>query len=175
MRCPAPTASRSIPGTFTGSSVARVTRRRERISFPISVRAASWSTTTILTKSGDTESDRRGPPRRLKNGNTFITDEADNLTREVNHKGETVWEFKSSQLPEAYRLVQAPQTCTRLANGNTIFTSRGGGAKGPQLVEIIPDKKVVWVLQDWQDLGDATAVQILDDPGIPEIPGECQH
>jgi hypothetical protein len=112
---------------------------------------------------------------RLKNGNTLITDEADNLTREVNHKGETVWEFKSSELPEAYRLVQAPQSCTRLANGNTIFTSRGGGAKGPQLVEVTADKKVVWVLQDWQDLGDATAVQILDDPGIPEIPGESQH
>jgi hypothetical protein len=26
-----------------------------------------------------------------------------------------------------------------------------------------------WVLQDWKDLGDASAVQILDDHGIPEI------
>jgi len=66
-------------------------------------------------------------------------------------------------------------SAVRLANGNTIFTSRGGEAKGPQLVEVTADKKVVWVLQDWQDLGDATAVQILDDPGIPEIPGESQH
>jgi hypothetical protein len=112
---------------------------------------------------------------RLKNGDTLITDEGDNLTREVNHNGETVWEFKKTDLPEAYRLVQAPQSCTRLANGNTIFNSRGGGGKGPQLVEVTPDKQVVWVLQDWQDLGDATAVQILDDPGIPEIPGESQH
>jgi outer membrane protein assembly factor BamB len=112
---------------------------------------------------------------RLKNGNTLIIDEQDSLTREVNPKGETVWEFKSADLPEPYRLVQAPQTCTRLANGNTIFTSRGGGGKGPQLVEVTPDKKIVWVLQDWQKLGDATAVQILDDPGIPEIPGESQH
>jgi hypothetical protein len=109
---------------------------------------------------------------RLKNGNTLITDEDDSLTREVNPKGETVWEYKSSELPEAFRMVQAPQTCTRLANGNTIFCSRGGSGKGPQLVEIAPDKSVVWVLQDWQDLGDATAVQILDDPGIPEIPGD---
>ena len=112
---------------------------------------------------------------RLKNGNTLITDEQDNLTREVNPKGETVWEFKNTDLPAAYRFVQAPQSCTRLANGNTIFTSRGNAGKGPQLVEVTPDKKVVWVLQDWQDLGDATAVQILDDPGIPEIPGESQH
>ena len=80
-----------------------------------------------------------------------------------------------ADLPEAYRLASAPQSCTRLANGNTIFCSRGGSGKGPQLVEVTPDKKVVWVLQDWKDLGDATAVQILDDPGIPEIPGESEH
>ncbi len=112
---------------------------------------------------------------RLKNGNTLITDEADHLTREVNPKGETVWEFNTDELPEAYRFASAPQSCTRLANGNTIFTSRGNGGKGPQLIEVTPDKKVVWVLQDWKTLADATAVQILDDPGIPENPGESQH
>jgi hypothetical protein len=37
------------------------------------------------------------------------------------------------------------------------------------------DKKVVWVLQDYRELGPATAVQILDDPGIPENPGESEH
>ena len=112
---------------------------------------------------------------RLKNGNTLITDERDTLTREVNPKGETVWEFSNTDLPEAYRFVQPPQTCTRLANGNTIFCSRGNAGKGTQLVEVTPDKKVVWVLQDWKTLGDATAVQILDDPGIPEIPGGSEH
>jgi hypothetical protein len=79
-------------------------------------------------------------------------------------------------MPEAYRFASASQTCTRLANGNTIFTSRGdSNGKGPQLVEVTPDKKVVWVLQDWKTLGGATAVQILEDPGIPEIPGESGH
>jgi hypothetical protein len=112
---------------------------------------------------------------RLKNGNTLITDEAESLTREVNPKGETVWEFKVSDLPEAYRFAEAPQSCTRLANGNTIFCSRGAKGKTPQLVEVTPDKKVVWVLQDWKTLGSATAVQILDDPGIPENPGESEH
>ena len=56
-----------------------------------------------------------------------------------------------------------------LSNGNILFT------RMQYVVEVTPDKKVVWVLQDWQDLGDATAVQILDDPGIPENPGESQH
>ena len=43
------------------------------------------------------------------------------------------------------------------------------------LVEVTPDKNVTWVLQDWKDIGEATAVQILDDPGIPENPGESEH
>jgi hypothetical protein len=47
--------------------------------------------------------------------------------------------------------------------------------KGPQLVEVTPDKKVVWVLQDWANLGQATGVQILDEPGIPENPGDSTH
>jgi hypothetical protein len=111
---------------------------------------------------------------RLKNGNTLITDEVDRLTREVNSKGETVWELRPDDLPPEYRFPNT-QTCTRLANGNTIICSRGGNGTGPQLVEVTPDKKVVWVLKDWEHLGPATAVQILDDPGIPENPGESEH
>ncbi len=111
---------------------------------------------------------------RLKNGNTLITDERDKLTREVNPKKETVWEFKPSDLPPEITLINT-QTCTRLANGNTVICSRGGNGKGPQLIEVTPAKKVVWVLQDWANLGPATAVQMLDDPGIPENPGESEH
>lgn len=113
---------------------------------------------------------------RLKNGNTLITDETDDITREVNNKGETVWEFNcKTDLPAEYQFTSAPQTCTRLANGNTIFASRGQSGKGPQLIEVTKDKKVVWALHDWQKVGDGTAVQILDDPGIPEIPGQSEH
>lgn len=113
---------------------------------------------------------------RLKNENSLITDEDDALTREVNSKGETVWEFNcNTDLPKEYQFTSAPQSCTRLANGNTIFASRGQGGKGPQLIEVTPDKEVVWVLHDWKHVGDATAVQILDDPGIPEIPGQSEH
>jgi len=111
---------------------------------------------------------------RLKNGNTLITDERDVETREVNSKGETVWSIKPTDLPEPYRYGNT-QSATRLENGNTIICSRGGANQGPQLVEVTPEKKVVWVLQDWINFGPATAVQVLDEPGIPEHPGDSQH
>jgi len=113
---------------------------------------------------------------RLKNGNTLITDESESLTREVNPKGETVWEFNTKKdLPAEYQFASPPQTCTRLANGNTIFTSRGDRGKGPQLIEVTTDKKVVWVLEDCKHFNGITAVQILDDPGFPEVPGQSEH
>jgi hypothetical protein len=113
---------------------------------------------------------------RLKNGNTLITSEKEWLTREVNRRGETVWEFNcKTDLPAHFQFTSAPQSCTRLVNGNTIFTSRGKQGTGPQLIEVTRDKKIVWVLHEWQKLGDASAVQILDDPGFPEIPGQSEH
>jgi hypothetical protein len=111
---------------------------------------------------------------RLKNGNTLITDESDVLTQEVNPKKQTIWEVSKADIPDQCWYGNS-QSVTRLANGNTIICSRGGGDHGPQLVEITRDKKVVWVLQDWQHFGPATAVQVLDQPGIPERPGDSLH
>ena len=111
---------------------------------------------------------------RLKNGNTLITKENDVSTVEVNPKKQTVWEVSKADIPDQYWYGNS-QSVTRLANGNTIICSRGADHHGPQLVEITRDKKVVWVLQDWHDFGPATAVQVLDEPGIPENPGDSLH
>jgi hypothetical protein len=111
---------------------------------------------------------------RLRNGNTLITDEKERLTREVTPQGETAWEFRLADLPAEVRLPDC-QSCVRLGNGNTVFCSRGANGKGLQLVEVTRDKSVVWALKDWKDLGPATAVQILDDPGVPETPGDLQR
>jgi len=111
---------------------------------------------------------------RLKNGNTFITNESERSHFEVTPDKKVVWSITPADIPAEYRYVNT-QSCTRLANGNTIICSRGGNGAGPQLVEVTPDKKVVWVLWDYDDLGPATAIQILDDPGIPEIPGQSEH
>ena len=79
-----------------------------------------------------------------------------------------------ARLPAKYRYEDS-QSATRLANGNAIICSRDNKTQSPQLVEVTRDKKVVWVLQDWTHFGPATAVQILDDPEIPETPGQSEH
>ena len=111
---------------------------------------------------------------RLRNGNTLITDEQQNATREVDPNGATIWEFKHSELPPGIPFTKS-QSCTRLANGNTVICSMGGGGAGCQLVEVAADKKVVWALYDWKTLGPCTAVQMLDEPGVPENPGDLQR
>jgi hypothetical protein len=111
---------------------------------------------------------------RLRNGNTLITDERDELTREVDRSGNTVWELRLSELPASIGF-HGSQSCARLANGNTILCSRGDGGRGSQLVEVTPEKKVVSVMYDWKNFGPATAVQILDDPGTPEVPGDLER
>jgi hypothetical protein len=117
---------------------------------------------------------------RLHNGNTLIAVEREKTAREVNPRGETVWQFGPADLPPGITFRNV-QTADRLANGNTVIFSSTGGVKKEdrpsiiQIVEVTPDKKVVWVLQDWKNLGPATTAQFLDQPGIPERPGELQR
>jgi len=117
---------------------------------------------------------------RLHNGNTLITDEHDKLVREVNPKGETVWQLKQADLP-ADVVLHNLQTAERLANGDTVIFSSTGGTKKEerpgiiQALEVTPDKKLVWVLQDWKNLGPAATAQFLDQPGVPEKPGALQR
>jgi hypothetical protein len=111
---------------------------------------------------------------RLKNGNTLITDEQDQITIEVDLHGKIVWQIRLSDLPMKYRLADS-QSCVRLDNGNTILCSRGDNGNSPQLVEVNEKKEILWVLNDWKNLGPATAVQILSESGISENPGECQR
>jgi hypothetical protein len=117
---------------------------------------------------------------RLHNGNTLIDDEHDRVVREVNRSGETVWEFSQSDLPTGIAFHNI-QTADRLTNGDTVIFSSTGGSKPAdrpniiQAIEVTPAKKVVWVLQDWKALGPATTAQFLDQPGIPERPGDLER
>ena len=111
---------------------------------------------------------------RLKNGNTLITLENERRTIEVDKNDNIVWEISLSELPEKYRLADCQSVC-RLQNGNTILCSRGDNGNSPQLVEVTPDKKVVWVVNDWKNLGPATSVQILSEQGFSENPGDLER
>jgi hypothetical protein len=111
---------------------------------------------------------------RLKNGNTLIATNK-NLVREVDPKGQTVWEFKPEDIP-AYRL-SGFQTANRLPNGNTLVnnwvnmwsTTIDRSNAEVQALEITPDKRVVWALREWNnpDLGPATTIQLLNG-NVPE-------
>jgi outer membrane protein assembly factor BamB len=110
---------------------------------------------------------------RLKNGNTLICGKK---VREINPKGETVWEFSSADVPD-YKF-DSMQIATRLPSGNTLvnnWVNQWNGKIDPntapvQALEITPDKKVVWALHSWAspDLGPSTTIQILDEPATPE-------
>jgi hypothetical protein len=115
---------------------------------------------------------------RLKNGNTLIPGDNHAYVNEVNPKGEIVWSISTNDLPDLH--LRDVQTANRLANGNTVFCNRGGSIKTNrfavvQIIEVTPDKKVVWALRDWKNLGSATGIQLLDEPGIPEKPGDLQR
>ena len=109
---------------------------------------------------------------RLKNGNTLISGNQHGYVREVNRKGETVWEVNKNDLQGI--TLYTVQEADRLANGDTVICNWSGSlpleswADTVQVVEVTADKKVVWALKDWQTLGPASSIQLLDEPGIPE-------
>jgi hypothetical protein len=108
---------------------------------------------------------------RLKNGNTLIAGDWSGYVREVNPRGETVWEITQRDLPD-FKVFNL-QTANRLANGNTVICNWCAGnnkteewADTVQVFEVTPGKKVVWALSSWKDpdLGPATSIQLLDEP-----------
>ncbi len=106
----------------------------------------------------------------LANGDVLLAQNTRKVVREVNRKGETVWEFTSADVPELK--LSNFQTATRLKNGDTLITQWANEWAGPidaatapvQAIEVTPAKKVVWVLRSWTppaDLGPSTTIQIL--------------
>jgi hypothetical protein len=111
---------------------------------------------------------------RLKNGNTLISGNQNGYVREVNPKKEIVWEINKNDLPGIP--LYTVQEVNRLANGNTVICNWSGEVKKEewykvvQVIEVTPDKKVVWALRQWNnpDLQTASAIQLLDEPGKAE-------
>jgi hypothetical protein len=111
---------------------------------------------------------------RLKNGNTLITS-GDHTLLEVNKQGEIIWKFSQEDAPE-YKFIIF-QEASRLANGDTVICNwcphNLDSKLWPgtvQVLEVTPEKKIVWALSEWKDpdLGPASSIQLLDEPGAAE-------
>ena len=80
---------------------------------------------------------------RLDNGNTLTTCTYGRTAIEYDKDGKVVWQVKGDDL-EGTDLNDACGA-QRLPNGNTIICDYAAGRKGgPKLIEVTPDKKVVW-------------------------------
>ena len=112
---------------------------------------------------------------RLKNGNTLIASFHSTVV-EVNKEGKVVWQFSEKDIPEYKCFIF--QEVNRLDNGNTVICNWCPvDIKDPkhwpgsvQVLEVTPEKKVVWALSEWKnpDLGPASSIQLLDEPGVAE-------
>jgi len=88
--------------------------------------------------------------RKIANGHYLVAHESDGLVREYDTAGKIVWDYevplfgkerKGGHGPEAFG--NSLFSAIRLANGNTLI----GGGNGHCLLEVTPQKEIVWKLE----------------------------
>ena len=95
---------------------------------------------------------------RLANGNTLIGTGDGHRVIEVNPNKEIVWELKQGDLPGV--TLAWITMVERLDNGNTWVVNCHAGPENPQIIEVTPDKKVVWSFKDFQRFGNSLPVAV---------------
>ncbi len=115
---------------------------------------------------------------RLPNGNTLIA-VADRVKSakgietgliEVDKDGQIVWRITNEDLPGAPLKFMAG--FHRLPNGNTLMSNwlgHGHLGKAPHLLEVTPDKKLVWTYENHKDMKTISSVVLLG------VPAESAH
>ncbi|QDU37612.1 hypothetical protein Mal4_19270 [Maioricimonas rarisocia] len=116
--------------------------------------------------------------RKLESGNYLVCHESDGVVREYDSSGRIVWEYAvplfGRQPQKGHGLDAFGNQCfaaLRLENGNTLIAT----GNGHSVIEVTPDKKVVWSLH--QDdlpgirLAWVTTLQVL--PGGNIVIGNC--
>ena len=103
---------------------------------------------TLKRNSPSTHSDTR-LVRKLKNGHYLVAHEQDGFVREYDASGTVVWEYEVPMFDKPARPGHGPEafgnrlfSATRLANGNTLI----GSGNGHSVIEVSPDKKIVWMI-----------------------------
>jgi hypothetical protein len=112
---------------------------------------------------------------RLPNGHTLITcGDLPGGARvfEADATGKVVWQVQGDDLPGiSLKFIAGVQ---RLPNGNTVIANwlgHGQFGKAPHLIEIAPDRTVVWSYSDHENLRTVSSLQILDPtPGGAPVP-----
>ena len=96
---------------------------------------------------------------RLPNGNTLIGAGNGHAVLEVTPKKEIVWKLQQHDLP-GITLAWVTRV-ERLPNGNTLIGNCHAGPENPQIIEVTPDKKVVWTFKDFTRFGNSMPVQAV--------------
>jgi hypothetical protein len=93
---------------------------------------------------------------RLANGNTLIGTGNGHSVLEVDKAGKIVWKIEQNDLT-GITLAWVTRV-ERLPNGNTLIGNCHAGPENPQLIEVTPDRKVVWSWKDFTHFGNSTPV-----------------
>ena len=93
---------------------------------------------------------------RLANGNTLIGAGNGHCVLEVDRAGKIVWKVTQHDLP-GITLAWVTRV-ERLPNGNTLIGNCHAGPDNPQLIEVTPERKVVWTWKDFTQFGNSTPV-----------------
>ncbi|TWT84740.1 Arylsulfotransferase (ASST) [Planctomycetes bacterium CA13] len=116
---------------------------------------------------------------RLPNGNTLIAcgDSGNEPAHvfECDPQGKTVWQVTSEDLPGIKLAFMSG--LQRLPSGNTVMTNwlgHGRFGSAPHVIEVTPQKKVVWTFADHKAIKTISTIQLLDVPG-DVTKGEILH
>lgn len=106
---------------------------------------------------------------RLPDGNTLISCGdmgAGSKVLEVDPSGNVVWKLDANELPgTTLYFVCGLQ---RLPNGNTVLTNwlgHGNNGKSAHIIEVTPEKEIVWTHQAFGLIKGASCIQVLNVPG----------
>ncbi len=107
--------------------------------------------------------------RQLASGNYLVCHESDGRVREYSREGEIVWDFEVPMFGKSparghglTAFGNKAYSALRLANGNTLI----GTGNGHSIIEVTPEKKVVWKL----DQNDLPNIQLAWVTTLQELP-----
>jgi len=102
---------------------------------------------------------------RLPNGNTLIGTGNGHSVIEVTPTKEVVWSVTERELP-GVRLAWVTQV-SRLTDGTTLIVNCHAGPENPQILQVSPDKKILWTFKDFERFGNAMPVAVVLPPDRP--------